>query len=390
MASVVGTPLVNNATPRLSSRVEMPEPGSARTARSARASVVDTLDIQRAVVAVPADAVAAVAEGSVVDDPSRSALLLLKEQFSPFTTFRAQSRRFVVHAKLGEGQSSVVFQVEDCVEDRYVALKMVPLTGAYTEETYATAALLKRLNHEHIVPCWDFFEYTTSGVSFLCLKVPFCPRGSLADLIHWKNYSGSKINSRHIVSYISQLAAVLLYLHQQGLLHGDLRPEHVLLYLHKEEVRVIGLADNLGLRRRCQGAASVTGGRLLYVPPEWAHSPFLGRKLHPQETPLPSYDMWTLGCLLAELCTGKTLEDRLGPHGTPLATNAPILEAVLQQMQTAHKGVFEPLCRGLLDPDPDTRLDPEGVQEALKEVKAKLGSIAGTLSKPFKLLKSKS
>lgn len=33
---------------------------------------------------------------------------------------------------------------------------------------------------QHIVPCWDFFEYTTSGVSFLCLKVPFCPRGSLA------------------------------------------------------------------------------------------------------------------------------------------------------------------------------------------------------------------
>eukprot|EP00667_Euglena_gracilis_P012009 EG_transcript_12314 len=368
-------------TPRLPDRSEIIDSSS---------SYDDLATIQRAVVAVAADLAGPVALGSVVDDPSSAALLLLKEQLVPFTTFRAQSadrRRFVVQTKIGEGLSSVVFQVEDCVEDRYVALKMVPLTGGHMEETYGTAALLKRLSHEHIVPCYDFFEYATSGVTFLCLRQPFFPRGSLGDLIRWKSYSGSKISARHIVGYISQLAAVLQYLHQQGLLHGDLRPEHVLLYQHKEEVRLIGLTDSVGLRRRAAGATSVTGGRLLYAPPEWAHSPFLGRKLHPQETPLPSYDMWALGCLLVELCTGKLLEDRLGAHGTPLALSPTALEAVKTQMHSAHKGIFEPLSRGLLDPDPDTRLTPEEVQEVLREIKPKASSFSGALSKPFKLLK---
>lgn len=36
---------------------------------------------------------------------------------------------------------------------------------------------------------------------------------------------------------VSQLAAALQFLHEQGLLHGDLRPDHVLLYTHQEEVR---------------------------------------------------------------------------------------------------------------------------------------------------------
>eukprot|EP00667_Euglena_gracilis_P006439 EG_transcript_6494 len=391
MPALVSSRFVNQpiVSPRLSARAEEADPSFAPSLWSGRSSPGDGLDL---VVAVPADAVAPVVEGSVVADPCRTALALLREHLRPFAVVHTQARRFAVEDKLGEGQSSVVVQVEDPAEpyfeDRHVALKVVPLAGAYVEEVHATAALLKRLNHDLIVPCLDTFDCATGGVSCLCLKLPLC-RHSLADVIRWKSCSGSQISARSVVIYISQLATALQYLHEQGLLHGDLRPEHVLLHQYRKEVRVIGLADSVGLRRRSAGAASVTGGRLLAVPPEWAHSSFLGRRLHPQEVPLPSYDMWTLGCLLVELCTGKTLEARLGPHGPPLAVNLPVMEEVRQQVQTAHKGLFAPLARGLLDPDPDTRLDPEGVQEALREVKTKLAdTLTSKLSKPFKLLKS--
>eukprot|EP00667_Euglena_gracilis_P017695 EG_transcript_18698 len=305
----------------------------------------------RPVVGIPATGAAEeVVDGCVVEDPRSAALCLVKEQFLPFTTIRAHGRRYVVESKLGEGLSSVTFQVEDCKENRYVALKLVPLCQEAKDETYGTAALLRRLSHEHILPCNDSFEYATGGLPFLCLKLPHYPRGSLADLIRHKNHLGSKISARHICGYISQLASALQYLHQQGLLHGDLRPEHVLLSQHTEDVRLIGLTDSVGLRRRCTGLVTVTGGQGLYAPPEWANSQFVGRRLHPTETPLPSYDMWTLGCLLVELCTSQTLEDRLGPHGTPLALDAAALESVQLQMRFAHKGIFEPLSRGLLDP----------------------------------------
>eukprot|EP00667_Euglena_gracilis_P008642 EG_transcript_8762 len=358
-----------------------PEPPTQRNTSSSSQTL-------RPVVGIPAtETEEEVVDGCVVEDPRSAALQLINEKFRLCTTFRARSRQYMIEAKLGEGLSSVTFQVEDCKENRYVALKLVPLSEAYKDETYSTAALLHRLTHQHIVPCHDFFEYATGGVSFLCLKLPFCSRGSLGDLIRHKNHLGSKVSARHICGYISQLASALQCLHQQELLHGDLRPEHVLLHPFKEEVRLIGLTDGVGLRRRSKGPVTVTGGRGLYAPPEWAQSHFLGRRLHPQETPLPSYDMWTLGCLLVELCTGRTLEDRLGPHGPSLAASPAAMQAVRVQMQSAHKGVFEPLSRGLLDPDPDTRLTPEGVQELLREIKAKKSSFSGTFSKPFQLLK---
>eukprot|EP00667_Euglena_gracilis_P033814 EG_transcript_56405 len=102
-------------TPHLPDRSEIIDSSS---------SYDDLATNQRTVVAVAAGLAGPVAMGSVVDGPSSAALLLLKEHLVPFTTFRAHSaqsakcRRFVVQTKIGEGLSSVVFQVEDYVEDR--------------------------------------------------------------------------------------------------------------------------------------------------------------------------------------------------------------------------------------------------------------------------------
>eukprot|EP00667_Euglena_gracilis_P005567 EG_transcript_5610 len=348
----------------------------------------DTAEIQHAVVALPANAVGVVAEGSVVDDPSKAALRLIKETFTPFVIVRTQSTTFVVHTKFGQGLSSVIYQVEDRVEDMFFALKVVPLCEPFIDEIYGTAALLRRLKHKYIIPCHDYFKFVTNSVPFLCFKLPFCPRGSLGDLIRCKNHTGGKISAGHITGYISQLASALHYLHQQGLLHGDLRPDHVMLYTHHEEVRLIGLTDSVGLRCRSSGPVSVTGGRLLYAPPEWAESPFLGRVLHPTEVPLPSYDMWSLGCLLMELCTGKLLEDRQGLHGTPLALDTAAMESVRIQMQSVLRGVFASLGRGLLNPDPEARLSAEGAQDVLQSTDTKASSWSGVITKPFRRLKS--
>eukprot|EP00667_Euglena_gracilis_P020033 EG_transcript_21587 len=263
-------------------------PLSARLVDPAEYSVADSGELQQAVVALPVHIPAVTAEGSVVDDPAKAALRLIRDTFTPFVIVRTPTTLFVVHTKFGQGLSSIVYQVEDRIEDMFFALKVVPLCEPYLNETLGTAALLRRLKHKHIVPCHDHFRFVTQGVPFLCLKLPFCPRGSLGDLLRWKGHSGGRISAAHIAGYIAQLASALQYLHQQGILHGDLRPDHVMLYTHHEEVRLIGLTDSVGLRCRSSGPVSVTGGRLLYAPPEWAESPFLGRVLHPTEVPLPS------------------------------------------------------------------------------------------------------
>eukprot|EP00667_Euglena_gracilis_P029886 EG_transcript_40304 len=129
-----------------------------------------------AVVGTPATATELVVDGCVVEDPRAAALLLIKEHLSPLTTVCARSRSYEVHTQLAEGLSSALFQVEETKANRFFALKLVPICQEDVGETYATAALLRRLHHEHILPCHDFFEYAEGGLPFLCLKLTFCPR----------------------------------------------------------------------------------------------------------------------------------------------------------------------------------------------------------------------
>eukprot|EP00667_Euglena_gracilis_P009033 EG_transcript_9169 len=353
-----------------------------QTARGPRPALAlgDFPEIRQAVVALPeAETTGVVAEGSVVEDPTTAALRLLKESFAPFVIVRAHSTVFVVHVRLGEGAWSVVFQVEDRLQEKHYALKVIPLWLPRNDAILGTAALLRRLRHRHIVHCFEHFQYVTHGVPFLCLKLQPCLRGSLGGLLR---RGRGRISGTLIVTYITQLASALQYLHQQGILHGDVRADHVLLATHDEEVRLTGLTHSLGLRRRAPGhLVTLTGGHRLYAPPEWAESPFPGRALLPTETPLPSYDMWGLGCLLVELCTHNLLEDRLGLNSSPLATDAAALEAVLHEMEAVHRGAFARLGHGLLDRDPETRMTAQQVPPAMRATAAKVGFWSGVMAK---------
>eukprot|EP00667_Euglena_gracilis_P004560 EG_transcript_4583 len=312
----------------------------------------------------------AAAEGCVVEAPTTAALRLLQRTFPPLAVLRAPAGVFVVHARIAQGMHSAVYHVED-QREKGSALKVVPLWPPLRDTWLGTAALLARLRHRHIVHCLEHFRYVTHGVPFLCLRLQPCLRGSLAD--HLRR-SRKGVSGPLAAKYITQLASALHYLHRQGILHGDVRADHVLLATHDEEVRLTGLTHGLGLHRRvpCR-QLTVTGAPRLYAPPEWAESTFLGRVLHPTETPLPSYDMWALGCLLVELCTGTLLEDRLGLHGTPLSLDAAALAGAQQQMEAVHRGAFAPLSRGLLDVDAETRLSAEGVQRVARSAASKVG-----------------
>eukprot|EP00667_Euglena_gracilis_P005962 EG_transcript_6006 len=360
-------------------------PSSARDAEPTPGPLGDFPEIQPAVIAPAEGEEGEAVEGSVVADPTKTALHLLRETFTPFVIFRAHSTVFVVHIRIGEGMSSAVYQVEDRVRGKPFALKVVPLVGPYPGVAQGTAELLRRLRHRHIIHCYSHFQYTTQTVPFLCLKLEPCLRGTLADLLR---RSDGPISGSHVALYMTQLASALQYLHQQGILHGDVRADHVLLATHDEEVRLTGLTHSLGLRRRAPGQRlTVTGGHGLFAPPEWAESGFQGRALHPTEVPLPSYDMWGLGCLLVELCTNNLLEDRLGLNSDPLAADAVALEAVQQELEAVHRGAFAPLGFGLLDCDPDTRLTAEAAQTVLEAASAKVGFWSRVIATPRKVLK---
>lgn len=83
-------------------------------------------------------------------------------------------------------------------------------------------------------------------------------------------------------------------------------------------------------------------------------------------TPDPSYDMWSLGCVLSEMATLKLLKkDRLR-HSNPPNLDGVIFPELLAEMKVVHSGLLDPLCTCLLEHDPVQRLTPGDVIETVK------------------------
>lgn len=91
--------------------------------------------------------------------------------------------------------SSVIYQVEDRVEDMFFALKVVPLCEPFIDEIYGTAALLRRLKHrlgipfgfEHLTAVTCMLEFAGTDNGFLFKLPPFTPTSQfqIGWTVHW-------------------------------------------------------------------------------------------------------------------------------------------------------------------------------------------------------------
>lgn len=120
-----------------------------------------------------------------------------------------------------------------------------------------------------------------------------------------------------------QVASALAALHAAGWLHGDVKPENVLVSPQGHATLIdLGLARKLGTRE-CQGG-EVLAGTLAYVAPE----AFLPASVLTAES-----DIYSLGVMLYELLTGQPLFEELDPTAMALAhlrrVPAPVSEAAL-------------------------------------------------------------
>lgn len=108
-----------------------------------------------------------------------------------------------------------------------VALKL--LNGKRSQSEYERdrfmreAHVLKALHHRGIPRLFDS-GITSEGVSYIALE--YAPNGNLRDLI--KCYPNGVMPYRQALAILDGIAEVLSYVHAQGFLHHDIKPENVL------------------------------------------------------------------------------------------------------------------------------------------------------------------
>ncbi|CAD8189579.1 unnamed protein product [Paramecium pentaurelia] len=141
------------------------------------------------------------------------------------------------------------------------------------------------LNHPNIVKLYTFFQTTLD----IILVLEYCCHGQLHKVL--RSLPETSFTEQVAASYIKQIALALNYLHRNGIIHRDLKPENI--FLCYDQVK---LADFTHSIYSPQQERSTQCGSLAYISPEIIKG----------ENYDKSTDMWSLGVLAYELCSGET------------------------------------------------------------------------------------
>lgn len=193
--------------------------------------------------------------------------------------------------KIGEGTYGVVYRAKEIKTGTEVALKRIRLDGD-AEGVPSTAirevSLLMELRHANIVQLLDVIHVKTK----LYLIFEFLYK----DLKKYMDQTIGDLPLPLVKSYMYQMLSALHYCHSHRIIHRDLKPQNLLLDTTGHiKLADFGLARAFGIPMRTYTHEVVT---LWYRAPEI----LLGAKMY-----TTSLDIWSLGCIFAEMLTRKAL-----------------------------------------------------------------------------------
>ncbi|GKZ58802.1 cyclin-dependent kinase 5 [Aspergillus niger] len=192
--------------------------------------------------------------------------------------------------KLGQGTYATVYKGRNRATNELVALKEINLDaeGGVPSAAIREVSLLKRLIHENILTLHD----VVNAEDKLVLVFEYMDN----DLKRYIDARGSPLDTATAKSLVYQLLRGIFFCHENGIVHRDLKPENLLL----DQNGRLKLAD-FGLGRAFGIPISTFSNDVVTL---WYRSPdvLLGSRTHNT-----SIDIWSVGCIMAEIYTGSPL-----------------------------------------------------------------------------------
>ncbi|XP_051136442.1 uncharacterized protein LOC127255105 isoform X2 [Andrographis paniculata] len=229
--------------------------------------------------------------------------------------------RYHVTEYLGSAAFSKAIQAHDLHTGMDVCVKIIKNNKDFFDQSLDEIKLLKYVNkHDpgdkyHILRLYDYFYYR-EHLLIVCELL----KANLYEFHKFNRESGGEVyfTMPRLQSITIQCLEALQFLHSLGLIHCDLKPENILVKSYSRcEVKVIDLGSSCF---ETDHLCSYVQSRSYRAPEVILGLPY-DKKI----------DIWSLGCILAELCTGNVLFQNDSP-ATLLARVIGIIGSVDQEM----------------------------------------------------------
>lgn len=199
---------------------------------------------------------------------------------------------YTKNQKLGEGTYGAVFRATENTTGEYVALKIIRMDqeeDGIPDSSLREVSILKMIHHSNIIYLRD--------VVFDGYKITMIFDFMDKDLKRFLDNGRKKLQEVLRKSYAFQLIAGLYYLHSNGIIHQDIRPENLLIN-RAGYIKIGDFGSSQMVNRTLMLTTSNVHSMLWYRAPELLiDSTEYGFEV----------DIWSVGCVIAEMSKGKVL-----------------------------------------------------------------------------------
>ncbi|EIN04530.1 kinase-like protein [Punctularia strigosozonata HHB-11173 SS5] len=150
-----------------------------------------------------------------------------------------------VIASGGQGNIVLAMRTIDDLSDA-VAVKYISYAVVDVHRVARQICTWQKLRHKNVLPFLSWHLVHREVEKLICLVTPFAPYGSLYDYV--KHHGKQPENLARFI--VAQVTDGLNYMHDQGYVHGDVRPQNVLVFREREDSVLSVQVCDFGLTER--------------------------------------------------------------------------------------------------------------------------------------------
>ncbi|XP_042343093.1 serine/threonine-protein kinase Nek3 [Plectropomus leopardus] len=195
--------------------------------------------------------------------------------------------RYLLQKVIGEGSfgRALLVRCTNSLEKYVIKEIQLPKNQPKLENCRREAILLSRMKHPNIVAFREAFE----ADDLLCIVMEYCSGGDLLQRIRLQKTTQFCVDD--ILKWFAQMCAAAHHIHDKRVLHRDLKSKNI--FLTDNGTIKLGDFGSACILNSSKAYARTYVGTPYYVAPEiWDNKPYNNKS-----------DVWSLGCVLYELCT---------------------------------------------------------------------------------------